>query len=151
MCCYPEIYIKCEKKILELLQNQQFEECLENIHIRFKNEENLELDFESIEKIKKKTTQNFTEFLKELYLYQVDHPDVVFPTTIVYPNNVHKFAERPVTTLDTIIRSGLIAHKNLRIIVYNYMFELQKIKEKKRQRRLRYKKNRKEKKFIQNL
>jgi len=69
----------------------------------------------------------------------------------VYPNNVHKFAERPVTTLDTIIRSGLIAHKNLRIIVYNYMFELQKIKEKKRQRRLRYKKNRKEKKFIQNL
>ncbi len=90
MCCYPEIYIKCEKKILELLQNQQFEECLENIHIRFKNEENLELDFESIEEIKKKTTQNFTEFLKELYLYQVDHPDVVFPTTIVYPNNSFK-------------------------------------------------------------
>jgi hypothetical protein len=149
MCCYPEIYITCEKKMLELLQNQQFEECHENIFIRFKNEENLDLDLYTLQEIKQKTTKNFIEYLKELYLYKLDHQDIAFPTNIVYPN-MTEVTSRPVTTLDSIIRCGLIAHKNLRAIVYNYIWELEKIKDKKRQRRLRYKKNRREKKSVQN-
>ena len=142
----PQLYIPCEEKLKMLKKLEDFEECDKNIFVGFKMERVEDLDLEDLNTIRANTQKNYIQFLKKLYLYNLDNPKpIYYPLTIIHPDNEIEFSDDPTSELDRIIESGFVAHKNLRTVLFNYIAEMKKIKDKKRQRRLKYKQNKREK------
>lgn len=140
----PQLYIPCEEKLKMFKKLEDFEECDKNIYVGFKMEQLGDLDLEDLNEIRENTQKNYIQFLKKLYLYKLDNP-ISYPITILHPNQEIEISDYPSSELDFIIQSGFVAHKNLRTVLFNYIFEMKKIKDKKRERRLQYKKNKREK------
>lgn len=144
----PQLYIPSVEKIKLAKSRSDFEECHENIFVRFKTEHYENFDLCSMKHIREKTQQNYLEYLKQVYLFKLDNTDLTYPTNILYPDDKVDLREEPKTEIDNIILSGFVAHKNLRTVLFNYMTELENIKDKKRQRRLKHRQNKREKKGI---
>jgi len=144
----PQLYIPSVEKIKLAKSRSDFEECFENIFVRFKTEDYENFDVYSMQEIRKNTQQNYLEYLKQVYLFKLDNPDMSYPTNILYPDDEIERSGKPETEIENIIFSGFVAHKNLRTVLFNYMAELENIKDKKRQRRLKHRQNKREKKAI---
>ena len=144
----PQLYIPSVEKIKLAKSTSDFEECFENIFVRFKTEEYENFDLYLMQEIRQNTQQNYLEYLKQVYLFKLDNPDMSYPTNILYPNDEIERSGKPNSEIENIIFSGFVAHKNLRTILFNYMAELENIKDKKRQRRLKHRQNKREKKAI---
>jgi hypothetical protein len=153
MCCScSQVYVPSKELVLATKDN--FEECFKHIFVRFAGDTPYDWDMEAVKRIQLNARRNFTEFMQQYYLYKLENPEINYPFDIAYPDHVVEtnHSQEPQTLIEHLLWCSYVAHRNLSKVIHNYVVELEDQKEKKRQRRLRHKKNIREKKLtaIQN-
>ena len=150
MCCScSQIYI--DNKELLLAKKDDFGECAKHIFVQFGGDDipDQNWDIEVVKTVQHNVRENFVAFLKMYYMYKlVENPNLKYPLDISYPNGLVDETDiygDNLTPLENLLWCAYIAHRNLRKVLSNYVRELENHKEKKRQRRLRHKKNIREK------
>jgi hypothetical protein len=148
MCCScSQVYIPNKEAVLANKDN--LEECFKHIFVRFAPDVSWDWDITDAKKIQINVEKNFTDFMKQYYLFTLDNPQIGYPFDIAYPNvTIENNSQKdPENLLEHLLLCSFIAHRNLRKVINNYVKQIEMQTEKKRQRRLRHKENLKKKKL----
>ena len=156
MCfsCCSEVYIPDRENVLATKDN--LEECFKHIFVRFMPDVSWNWDITDVKKIQESVHNNYTDFMKMYYVFNLDNPQVGYPFNIAYPdaytsknddNYIQFDMKDPTNLIENLLRCSFIAHSNLRKVTNNYVKELEQQTEKKRQRRLRHRENLRKKKL----
>ena len=148
MCCScSQVYVPQREVVLATKDN--LEECFKHIFVRFAPDVSWQWDISDVKKVQENVQNNFTDFMKMLYVFKIDNPEIGYPFTIAYPNaTVETSVKDPENLIENLLHCSFMAHRNLRKVLNSYVQELENQTQKKRQRRLRHRENLRKKKLI---
>lgn len=150
MCqfCNTQLVIP-DKSALETGLLSDDEICSKHIHIRFPKYSEEAYELHELKGILKSIEDNFSQFVKLHYFSnrKKEKNSFFMPYDVDYLDSIDDCTFEIKSTCDRLTASGFKAHCNLLSLIKSYILHVEQIKAKKRERRLKHKENKKEKKL----